>query len=162
MSLRRRDRDRGAVLVEAALVLPILLFLFLGFFDFTYAELKEADATNAARDGARVGIVGDATATDTAQSDCTAGDAAFEAICNEVKSNLTAVDVDTVRVRCFDGVGSAVDPAAPLACTDPDLEADRSTIEVTVEWQRVPMTFVGKAFFGESAVTTTSRMVIVN
>jgi Flp pilus assembly protein TadG len=159
---RRGDRDRGAVLVEAALVLPLLLFLFLGFFDFTWAELKESDATNAARDGARVGILGGATATTAAQSDCTAGDAAFEAICNEVKSNLTAAPVSTVQVQCYDAVGSAVETATAVACDDASLEADRSTIEVIVVWERVPMTFVGKTFFGESTVTTKSRMVIVN
>lgn len=162
MRYRRGDRDRGAVLVEAALVLPLLLFLFLGFFDFTWAELKESDATNAARDGARVGILGGATSTTGAQSDCTAGDAAFEAICNEVRSNLTAAPVSTVQVQCYIGVGPGVDEDDPVACNSAGLEADRSTIEVIVVWERVPMTFVGNTFFGDSTVTTKSRMVIVN
>jgi hypothetical protein len=48
----RRD-DRGANLVEMALVLPLLLMLFMGIVDFGRAYYSYVTLTNAAREGAR-------------------------------------------------------------------------------------------------------------
>jgi Flp pilus assembly protein TadG len=54
MNLRCR---KGAELVEFALILPILLMLVFGVIDFGLATFDKAVITNAAREGARVGIV---------------------------------------------------------------------------------------------------------
>ena len=54
---RRLRGDDGAVLVEAALVLPIILFVMLGMTEYSVAELQANQASSAARDGARVGIL---------------------------------------------------------------------------------------------------------
>jgi Flp pilus assembly protein TadG len=54
MNLRCR---KGAELVEFALVLPILLILVFGIIDFALATFDKAVITNAAREGARAGIV---------------------------------------------------------------------------------------------------------
>jgi hypothetical protein len=53
---RRRTR-RGQALVEFALVLPLLLLLFMGLFDFGRAVFAYNSLSNAAREGARVAIV---------------------------------------------------------------------------------------------------------
>ena len=59
----RRDRkglgsDRGAELVEFALVMPVLLMLGLGICDFGLLFQRYEVVTNAAREGARVGSTG--------------------------------------------------------------------------------------------------------
>ncbi|HEX9290756.1 MAG TPA: TadE family protein [Anaeromyxobacteraceae bacterium] len=52
-----RGRERGAAVVEFALVLPLLLMLVLGAIDWGwYFYLREV-VTNAAREGARAGSV---------------------------------------------------------------------------------------------------------
>lgn len=59
-TLRRRIRHsgrRGAVLVEAACVLPALLLVILGTVEFGRAMMVAQMVTTAARDGARVGIL---------------------------------------------------------------------------------------------------------
>jgi Flp pilus assembly protein TadG len=164
MSGHRRRGDRGTVLVEAALVLPLLMVVLLGMFDFTFAELKESDATNAARDGARIGMLDRTSFTTTPQADCSPAppDPAFTTICEKVRSNLSAAPVSSVQVRCYPALGPAVDTATPVACNHSTIRPDRSTIEVRVVWQREPMTFVGRTFFGAQTVTTTSRMVVTN
>jgi hypothetical protein len=165
MTGRRRGGDRGSVLVEAAFVLPILLFAFLALFDFTYAELKESDASNAARDGARVGMLSKSTSPlpwpmdPQATCDPSGADPAFTEVCDEVRSNLSAAPVSTVQARCYAAIGAAVDSAPAVPCNSDTLLADRSTIE---EWQLVPMTFIGDTFVGERTMTTRSRMVIIN
>ena len=56
MKLARFVRsDRGAAMVEMALVLPILILLFLGMVDFGRALVLYNNLANAAREGARYG-----------------------------------------------------------------------------------------------------------
>jgi Flp pilus assembly protein TadG len=55
---RRSLRDeRGAQLIEAALVLPLLLLVLLGILDFGLLFQRYEAVTNAAREGARVAIL---------------------------------------------------------------------------------------------------------
>jgi Flp pilus assembly protein TadG len=55
---RKSLRDeRGAQLIEAALVLPLLLLVLLGILDFGLLFQRYEAVTNAAREGARVAIL---------------------------------------------------------------------------------------------------------
>lgn len=56
-SKRRAASPAGAELIEFALVLPILLLVILGIFDFSFAFQRFQVLTNAAREGARVGVL---------------------------------------------------------------------------------------------------------
>ena len=69
------DRERGAALVEFALVLPILLVILLGIVDFGLYFYNDLQLTHAARDAARYLTVGgpDATAKANAAIDDAAG-----------------------------------------------------------------------------------------
>lgn len=49
--------QRGAAVIEFALILPILLVLLLGVMDVSLALYNKAVITNASREGARAGIV---------------------------------------------------------------------------------------------------------
>ena len=51
-----RRRRRGIVAIEFALILPLLLLLVLGLMEVGWMILKSQQITNAARQGARVGI----------------------------------------------------------------------------------------------------------
>ena len=54
---RLRSAARGQGLVEFAVVLPVILLLFLGIFDFGRAVFAVNTVANAAREGARVAAV---------------------------------------------------------------------------------------------------------
>jgi Flp pilus assembly protein TadG len=56
--------DSGAELIELAIALPILLLVTCGIIDFGIMFQRYEVVTNAAREGARVGVLGDFTATD--------------------------------------------------------------------------------------------------
>lgn len=60
----RRNGEAGAVLVEFALVFPLLLLVVLGVMDFGLLFQRYEVLTNAAREGARVAILPGYTATD--------------------------------------------------------------------------------------------------
>ena len=60
----RWSRERGAELVEVALMLPLLVFVGVGIFEFGRAFGTQLILTNAAREGARVAILPDASVSD--------------------------------------------------------------------------------------------------
>lgn len=55
-NLRRRDQ-RGAVAVEFALLLPVILALIAGLFDFTMVFNLQLQASQAAQAGARIAAI---------------------------------------------------------------------------------------------------------
>jgi hypothetical protein len=64
-SMRVRTRsERGAELIEFALVLPLLLLVVLGIVDFGFLFQRMEVVTNAAREGARLGVLPGYGATD--------------------------------------------------------------------------------------------------
>ncbi len=58
---------KGQALVEFALVLPLLMLLILGIVEFGRAWNAKQILTDAAREGARLSVVGNPTITDTSQ-----------------------------------------------------------------------------------------------
>jgi hypothetical protein len=54
---KKQAQQRGAAVVEFALILPILLVLLVGGIDASLAFYDKAVITNASREGARAGIV---------------------------------------------------------------------------------------------------------
>src|SRR5262249_44765650 len=62
--VRRWRSERGAELVEFALVLPVLLLLMTGIFDFGFLFQRYEVLTNAAREGARLASLPGYTETD--------------------------------------------------------------------------------------------------
>ena len=56
-STRRRNGERGAELIEFALVFPLLMLVVLGCADFAFVFQRNEVITNAAREGARVAIL---------------------------------------------------------------------------------------------------------
>ncbi|MQA28841.1 MAG: hypothetical protein GEU82_03235 [Luteitalea sp.] len=58
VNARQRLRsERGAELVEFALILPLLLFIILGLVDFGFLFQRFEVVTNAAREGARMAVL---------------------------------------------------------------------------------------------------------
>ena len=58
MTINRRIRNqKGVAMVEFAIVLPILIVLLFGIIEFGFYIYNQQMLTNAAREGARVGIV---------------------------------------------------------------------------------------------------------
>src|SRR4029450_3398373 len=63
--LRKRLRsESGAELIEFALTLPLLLLLVLGIIEFGFMFQEYEVVTNAAREGARIGVLPAFTAGD--------------------------------------------------------------------------------------------------
>ncbi len=97
--LRGRQRCRGAVLVEMAFVLPILLVLFMGVFWMGRAFNVWETLHRAAREGARV------AATKTCAS-CSSGGGVVPTVGSvetAVMNSLSASSIDTTKVQIPSG-----------------------------------------------------------
>lgn len=55
--IRAAKSERGAELIEFALVFPLLLFVVLGIVDFGFLFQRMEVVTNAAREGARIAVL---------------------------------------------------------------------------------------------------------
>lgn len=65
----RRRSERGAVIVEFAMVLPLLAIMLLGILDLSMMVYNKAVITNASREGCRFGIRRELDRTNTAAID---------------------------------------------------------------------------------------------
>ena len=73
---RRSSRRRGAVLVETALVLPLLLLLVFGVMEYGHFVFTRQTFEDAAQRGAREGMLSSATDTSVSNAVATAMNAA--------------------------------------------------------------------------------------
>ncbi len=54
---KRRERSRGQALVEFAIVLPVFFLVVAGMFDLGLGVYSDLTLVNAAREGARLGVI---------------------------------------------------------------------------------------------------------
>jgi len=64
----KHDQRRGVVLIETALVFPLLLLLTFGLIEYGWLFLRMESISNAARRGARVAVTPDATSSDVSSA----------------------------------------------------------------------------------------------
>jgi hypothetical protein len=98
------SRDRGAVAVEFALLLPVLLLLIFGIIDFGRAINDQITLTQAAREGARLAALGYSTAAVTTRAQSAA-------------IGLSPVPTVTVTSSCPVGAGVGVDAVVKVSYT---------------------------------------------
>jgi Flp pilus assembly protein TadG len=106
LKLRRllRSNERGSELIELAVALPILLLVIAGIMDFGFLFERYEVVTNAAREGARMAVLGGYTCDNTTGSDV------YKRVQDYLQSSgLT----DTPTVNC----GFATPPPLPSGLT---------------------------------------------
>jgi hypothetical protein len=127
--------------------MPILLVLVLGLMDFSVWEFQESQASSAARDGARAGVVMSLDAADQA-----ATKAMISAAVRAKIPDADALSSFNVRVWCAGGM-----PGTDFSgCLPSEPGATRLVVEAS--WTYVPVSFVGDTF-GRPKVTSTAEMV---
>jgi len=145
---RRRSRtQRGATIVEAALVIPLVFLFLLTTIDLADWAFQASQANGAARDGARVGVL-------HYQSADTAGSQDTQYITTAVGRRL-AGQTDTLTAQCIQPHATT---ALSHGCGPAIPGCDR--IQVKVVWPRTPWSPIGK-FFGTATVHGEADMTIV-
>lgn len=127
---------RGQALVEFALIFPILILVLVAVFDLGRLVFAYNDVTNAARTGARVGIV-----------DQTVNKAENAVITQATSLGLTSADVDVVYL---DADLSGTCSPLSLGCV----------VEITASFDWQPITPIIGSIVGPTTVTTITRMPV--
>lgn len=164
MSARRSSgrRERGVTIVEAAFAFPILLTFIFGLVDLGMWTFNANQATNAARDGARAGILSFEDLDDPSSADHDRVEAAVEAHLDR--------QVDSISVACVDPDGNDV------GCASARVDVDSVRVDVEWDWTLVTpvaailgyddgraagsatMNIVGLPYDGAPGATTTTTV----
>jgi Flp pilus assembly protein TadG len=123
MGVRRRDRaDRGAAVVELALVLPVLAMLLFGIVEFGRGYSAQVELTSAVREGARAAalktgdpvtvVKGAAGSLDPAKITVTPGPACLPG----ADAVVTATYPFTYEVPFFGSRTATLDAKAVMRC----------------------------------------------
>jgi hypothetical protein len=130
MKNKFRHIAKGQSLVEFALVIPILLLVIFGLFDLGYAVFIKNMLSNAAREGARTGII------------------------------ITKTDADIrARVRAAAPGLNLPDPQIPID-PHPNNRKFDEPITVTVTYTYTPFTPVIGGITGSVPMSSTSVMIV--
>jgi len=131
-----RQIRRGNNLVEFAMILPVLLTLFMGVFDFGWVLHQQIALDNATREGARRGAVGESDAQiitrmqemttfaiDPGQVDIEVfdPDGAAQAAGSRSPDNLIVVSIDITDIELVTPIRAFVDSIGQI-----DLHSDAS------------------------------------
>ncbi len=147
MTVRRRS-DSGVSVVEAAFALPILFMFIFGLIDLGMWTLNANQATNAARDGARLAIL------DFAGADVT-GSAKHEAIVDAVQSRLEDDKVQSVTVGCYTEAGTKLP-----TCASAKVDIDSIKVDVGWSWDLItPVAAILGYDRGDATGSATMKLV---
>lgn len=136
---RRRERGRGQALVEFAIVLPVFFLVVAGMFDLGLGVYSDLTLVNAAREGARLGVIDPGNTS------------AIEGRVRAMTGNLDASKLN-VNVVCERPSGSSFIP-----CTNPMWQPGDAT-KVTVDYRY--SVFFPLLFGTELPLSSESRMRI--
>ncbi len=144
----RRAGETGATIVEAALVIPIFLLFIMAMADLGLGIFQTSQATSAAADGARVGIIWDEDATDIDVVGSPRNDRIAEAVAGRLIGRE-----HTFTAECVEMDGDVI------ACASANPDTDR--VRVTVQWSFEPFSPVGHAAFGGRSIRAEAAMSII-
>ncbi len=139
---RSQSNARGQVMVEFALVLPILVLLFMGTMDLARAVYAYGVISNAARDGAHWGSLH--PLNDAGQMD-------LEAIKQKTKEKTTALEKNRVMVapQCLPNEDNEYEHDIDHACSSWNF----LTVGVWYEFHPITLFFTSFTLYSESTMT---------
>jgi Flp pilus assembly protein TadG len=142
-TLRSQDdrdrRHRGQALVEFAIVLPVFFLLVAGMFDLGLGIYSDLTLVNAAREGARLGVIDPGNTS------------AIEARVRAMADNLDHAKLD-IEVACERASGGSF-----TSCSDPQWQPGDAT-RVTVSYEYT--TFFPFLFGTEIPLSSEAKMRI--
>lgn len=144
--MRMRRDERGANLVEAALVVPILVLILAGVVDLGRAFSSYIVIANAAREGARAGARFSCYRTDSTQR-ATYRQMIVDSILNELTGSGVDPDLLTYTIT--------PDPATTNDCPR---GAEEVRVTVTYPEDMILVSYVGIATINLNAAASMSRV----
>jgi len=161
----RRKRQRGQAIVEAALMMPWLAFLFVGVLDFGFYAYSAICVQNAARAVAIAAAsgTGAASACQAALGELTGLPNMIGATLSNCTSDPAAVGGSKLYAACVITLNNTATSGGATAancraadgqkCADCTLNTFASSIQATVSYQTVPMIPIPTILTGQLTLT---------
>jgi Flp pilus assembly protein TadG len=122
-ALDHLDRDRGAVAVEMALVLPVLLFVLMAMIDFGRGFNAQIVLSQAAREGVRLAALNGTAATTGTISGNPTGELAIVARINSAAAGMNFTASCVTPTSTSTSSSACITYCATATLTNPDPEA---------------------------------------
>lgn len=145
----KRRNERGVMIIEAALAVPILFFVLLGLVDVGLAMLQTSQATSAAADGARVGAIWRPDQDMRAKIEAA------------VHQRLPGQDIEPVEISCVSPDGSPFGTGLSGCDLASTKQPQLYRVKVKVRWKWEPLTPIGQGL-PIQYVSSEARMVLVS
>jgi Flp pilus assembly protein TadG len=157
-------KSRGGAIVEAALMMPLLAFLFVGVLDFGYYSYAAICTQNAARAAAMSQAMGGAIDA------CTAARGELQEVAGmngvtgcltypAAPSNSQPLSVCTATISSTGATPSTC--SSETACADCALNSSAASIQATVEFQTIPMIPISGILMGRMNLTRTAQVRLI-
>ncbi len=155
-----RKLQRGAAAVEFALVLPLLLMIFAGIIEFGVMMYDQAVITNAAREGARWGVVQAAASVPSPMTGCGQVSSVQGGTCSGTQSQPSnacqvASNYSTGSLISF-GASTSNNPSVSVSCNNPT--GNQYTIQVQVSYNFTGFGMGLLNMLGAQTLTSTTTM----
>lgn len=109
-----RVGERGAVAVEFAIVVPVLIMILLGIIEFGLAFNSQLEVTNAAREGARSMVIRNSVSAADAAAEAATPGLSPALTSSEIAFSFTAADGSTTT-QCGPGITASATISYPYA-----------------------------------------------
>jgi Flp pilus assembly protein TadG len=125
-------KSRGQALVEMAIILPLLMLLVMGIFEFGRAMYIKNTLTNAARAGVRAAAVTPGLVSPAEDNGCTDAGIVFKTTCGSLYSGINKSDAK-VTVKVFaPGADPSTDIPKTTDANSPPSPGDTVEVKVTL------------------------------
>ncbi len=153
MAARSRKSERGAVLIEAVFVFPVLIILTMGILEFGLAFASSATTTASSRSGARLAATAYAPAPDTAAGKQAVGDQVAAAVSADLKALSNGTPVGMVLYK----MDASQNDGEPIGGFPSDTMAGCSTSCLKYTWNSSSksMVYSSGSWLSPSACGTT-------
>ena len=143
-----KDRRKGSAIVEAALMMPWIFFLFFGITDFGFYAYAAICTENAARAAAL------SQATSSPVSACAAALGEMQGLLNVSGTTCSALPVIVSTTTLTNST------TAP-ACADCALDTSARSIQASVTYQSIPLIPIAGALTNRLTLTRTAEMKVI-
>lgn len=160
----KRNRRRGTAVVEAALMMPWIAFLFVGVLDFGFYAYAAICTQNAAR------AVAVTQATGSGAGICTVALGELSGLpnmvgvtsCGTYPGDITSTKPAAVCVATLTKSGSSdTTCSSATKCADCDLNASSTSVVAQVTYQTLPMVPIPGVLMGQMTLSRTAEMRVI-
>ncbi len=162
--MRIKNSNRGSAVVEAALMMPWLAFLFVGVLDFgfySYAAICTQNAARAVAMSQVIGVASDICTVARGEMQFVAGMGGVTSCQTYPTAPTNAVPLSVCVATITNSGANPSNCSAATSCADCGLDNAATSVQATVQFQTVPLIPIPGILMGQMTLTRTAEVRLV-